>query len=222
MIQDFKVKSLFEDQVHERQQFTFNFAGDTYQGIFHDGDIQWFHPKPSTKLEEVAISDLESRVYDLITSHTDQDFTVNPMFEKQVSERHQFALNFEGVNYQGIFHNEEIQWLHPQPKQQLEKNDLLDLEAKVHDLMTNHVYQDFKVKPLFEDQVHERHQFELNHEGDNYQGIFHNEEIQWFHPQPHGNLEEDDVEELESKVYDLMTNHVEQEFQVKPLIEEQP
>ena len=37
--------------------------------------------------------------------------------------------------------------------------------------------QDFKVKPLFEDQFHERHQFTLNIEGDNYQGIFHNGKI---------------------------------------------
>ncbi|KMY52432.1 hypothetical protein AC625_19295 [Peribacillus loiseleuriae] len=87
--------------------------------------------------------------------------------------------------------------------------------------MTHHVYQDFKVKPLFEDQFHERHQFELNHEGDSYQGIFHNEEIHWLHPQPKHQLEEDDLQDLESKVYDLMTNHINQDFQVKPLFEDQ-
>ena len=36
MIQDFKVKQLFKNQVHERQQFTLKFEGVTYQGIFHD------------------------------------------------------------------------------------------------------------------------------------------------------------------------------------------
>ncbi|WP_049682770.1 DUF5342 family protein [Peribacillus loiseleuriae] len=221
MIQDFNVKTLFEDQFHERQQFTLTFAGDTYQGIFHNEDIHWLHPQPHTKLVEGDIQDLESKVYDLLTNHVDQDFTVKPLFEDQVPERHQFALNFDGANYQGIFHNEEIQWLHPQPKHQLEKVDLVDLESKVHDLMTHHVYQDFKVKPLFEDQFHERHQFELNHEGDSYQGIFHNEEIHWLHPQPKHQLEEDDLQDLESKVYDLMTNHINQDFQVKPLFEDQ-
>ena len=35
------------------------------------------------------------------------------------------------------------------------------------------MFQDFEVKTLFEGQVHERHQFTLNIEGHNYQGIFH-------------------------------------------------
>ena len=193
MVQDFNVKSLFDDQIHERPHFTLTYDENTFQGIFHEGEIHWLHPTPNTKLEESDIQDLEDKVYKLLTSHVDQDFNVKPSFKDQSAERHKFALNFDGTNYQGIFHNEEIQWLHPQPKQQLEKDDLLDLEAKVHDRMTNHVYQDFKVKPLFEDQFHERHQFELNYEGDNYQGIFHNEEIQWFHPQPKKNLKEDDL-----------------------------
>ncbi|MBA9028382.1 hypothetical protein HNP81_003702, partial [Peribacillus huizhouensis] len=68
------------------------------------------------------------------------------------------TLTFEGDNYQGIFHDEEIQWFHPQPQNNLEGDDLLDLESKVYDLITNYVYQDFKGKSLFENQVHECHQ----------------------------------------------------------------
>ena len=222
MVQDFNVKSLFDDQIHERPHFTLTYDENTFQGIFHEGEIHWLHPKPNTKLEESDIQDLEDKVYKLLTSHVDQDFNANPSFKDQSAERHKFALNFDGINYQGIFHNEEIQWLHPQPKQQLEKNDLLDLEAKVHGLMTNHVYEDFKVKPMFEDQFHERHQFELNYEGDNYQGIFHNEEIHGSIRSLKKSLNEDDLQDLETKIYDLMTNHVDQEFQVKPLFEERP
>ena len=104
----------------------------------------------------------------------------------------------------------KFQWFHPQPEIKLEEDDLRDLESKVYDLMTNDAYPDLEVKPLFEDQFHERHQFTLNIEGDNYQGIFHGGEIQWFHPQPNTKLEEDDLQDLESKVYDLMTDHLEQ------------
>ncbi|MCM3651135.1 DUF5342 family protein [Metabacillus litoralis] len=211
MIQDFKVKPLFGDQFHERHQFTLNIDGCNYQGIYHDGEIQWFHPQPINKLEKDDFEDLELDVYDLMTDHINkQGFKVKPLFEDQFHERQRFTLNIEGDNYQGIFHNGKIQWFHPQPETKLEEDDLRDLESKVYDLMTNHAYQDINVKPLFEDQFHERHQFTLNIEGDNYQGIFHGGEIQWFHPQPNAKLEEDDLQDLESKVHDLMTNHLEQ------------
>jgi Family of unknown function (DUF5342) len=140
-----------------------------------------------------------------------QDFKVKTLFEDQFHKRHQFTLNMDGDNYQGIYHDGEIQWFHPQPK--LEKEDLEDLEFEVYDLMPDHLAnQDFKVKTLFEDQFHERHQFTLNVKGNSYQGIFYDEKIQWFYPQPEAKLEEDDFQELETKVYDLMTNHLEQEL----------
>ena len=140
MIQDFKVKPLFEDQFHERHQFTLNIAGGNYQGIYHDGEIQWFHPQP--KLEEEDFEDLEFGVYDLMTNHLDnQEFKVKPLFEDQFHERHQFTLNIKGDNYQGIFHDGNIQWFYPQPETKLEEDDLQDLETKVYDLMTNHLEQ---------------------------------------------------------------------------------
>ncbi|WP_051405153.1 DUF5342 family protein [Bacillus cihuensis] len=158
MIKDFNIKLLFEDQVHERHQFSLTFEGDNYQGIFYDGEIQWFHPQPKHNLGEDDLQNLESKVYDLMTNHVYQDFKVKPLFEDQVHERHQFSLTFEGDNYQGIFYDGEIQWFHPQPQNNLEGDDLQDLESKVYDLMTNYVYQDFKGKSLFENQVPECHQ----------------------------------------------------------------
>lgn len=153
MVQEFKVKRLFENQVHERQQFSLNFKGYTYQGIFHEGDIQWFHPQPNTRLVEEDLQVLESTVFDLMRKQAYQGFTVKPLFEDQVHERQQFTLNFEGDHYHGIFHDEEIQWFHPQPNNNLSEEDLQDLESKVYDLMKNHAYQDFTIKPMFEDQA---------------------------------------------------------------------
>lgn len=66
------------------------------------------------------------------------------------------------------------------------------------------MFENFEVKPLFEDQVHERHQFQLNIEGDSYQGIFHEGEIKWFHPKPHDKLDEDHLQQVEKKVHDVM------------------
>ncbi|MBT2667937.1 DUF5342 family protein [Bacillus sp. ISL-4] len=70
------------------------------------------------------------------------------------------------------------------------------------------MFEDFEVKPLFEGQIHERQQFSLNIQGDNYQGIFHDGEIHWYNPHPKNNLEEDHLEAVESKVHDLMSNHL--------------
>ncbi|GAA0134006.1 hypothetical protein YSY43_08460 [Paenibacillus sp. YSY-4.3] len=63
MLYDIKLKALFKNQVHERKQFSLKFKGDSYQGIFHDGKIQWFHPQPQKKLEEV-----ESKVHELLSN----------------------------------------------------------------------------------------------------------------------------------------------------------
>lgn len=50
--------------------------------------------------------------------------------------------------------------------------------------------QNFEViTPLFEGQANERFQFKVNIEGNDYRGIFHNEEVHWFHPQPQQKVE---------------------------------
>ena len=72
MLQEFKVKPMFENQYHERHQFTLKFKGDNYQGIYHDGETQWLHPQPKTKLEEKDLRDLDTKVYDLMTNHLEQ------------------------------------------------------------------------------------------------------------------------------------------------------
>lgn len=135
-------------------------------------------------------------------------FEVKPLFEGQVHERHQFKLKIHGYHYQGLFHDEEIQWFNPHPKNKLKKDHLVDIESKVCDLMTNHLQQDFKVKSLFEGQIHERHQFKLKIHGYDYQGLFHNGEIQWFNPHPKNKLEENHLTDIESKVYDLVINYL--------------
>jgi hypothetical protein len=37
-------KKMFEGQFHERYQFVLNHKGNNYKGIYHNGDISWFHP----------------------------------------------------------------------------------------------------------------------------------------------------------------------------------
>ncbi|MFJ7935614.1 hypothetical protein [Sporosarcina sp. NPDC096371] len=69
--------------------------------------------------------------------------------------------------------------------------------------------QNFEViTPLFEGQVNERIQFKLNIEGNDYRGIFHEQEVQWFQPQPHTKIEKNELDVVESSVRDLMTNRI--------------
>ncbi len=47
------------------------------------------------------------------------------------------------------------------------------------------------ITPLFEGQVNERFQFTLNIEGQDYRGIFHDQKVQGFQPQPNEKLEKE-------------------------------
>ncbi len=72
------------------------------------------------------------------------------------------------------------------------------------------MFENFEVKPMFEDQFHERHQFKLTVEGNDYLGLFHEGEIHWFNPHPKENLGEGHVDAIESQVHEMMSDHLEQ------------
>ena len=59
-------------------------------------------------------------------------------------------------------------------------------------------------KRLFKGHFHERDQFLLNYDGNDYRGIYHNGTISWFHPQPLNDLEKDHFINLEEKVHKKM------------------
>ncbi|MCS7460857.1 YheE family protein [Paenibacillus doosanensis] len=70
------------------------------------------------------------------------------------------------------------------------------------------MFEEFEVKPLFEDQIHERYQFSLNHEGNDYNGVYHQGEISWFHPLPQNTLHDELLEEMEAQVHQKMQDHL--------------
>ncbi|MFJ7647166.1 hypothetical protein ACIQ1H_06435 [Lysinibacillus sp. NPDC097279] len=64
--------------------------------------------------------------------------------------------------------------------------------------------QNFEViTPLFEGNIHERFQFKINIEGIDYRGIYHDKEVQWFHPQPHSKINKDQLKSIEAYVHNL-------------------
>ena len=90
---------LFDGQVHERDQFSLDFKGNHYKGIYHDGEITWFNPHPQQNLEDKQLTNIEEKVHEKMQNqlstlnHFDTEYK---MFEGQVHERDQFSLNFAG------------------------------------------------------------------------------------------------------------------------------
>jgi hypothetical protein len=71
LVNDFDIeKKMFEDHsLHERYQFSLNYQGSNYKGIYHNGDISWFHPQPHNELEDEHINNIEEAVYKKIQNH---------------------------------------------------------------------------------------------------------------------------------------------------------
>ncbi|MNJ41343.1 hypothetical protein D3C77_362630 [compost metagenome] len=138
------------------------------------------------------------------SQHELEDFEVETLFEDRVHERLAFTFKVEGEEFKGHFHNDEIMWLNPHPKQKIGESKVDNIESTIYSLMRHYgiskEVQDLEIKPVFEDTVHERQQFSLQVQGEEYKGFVHKGEIRWFHPQPHQKLEDGLVQVLESKI----------------------
>lgn len=141
------------------------------------------------------------------------DFEVKPneleveqIFEERMYERHLFKLSINENEYKGHFHEGEIQWLNPHPKQDLGEEQLKSLEAQIHELMQERGVEDetddLEIKPMFDDKTHEGHIFKLTIQGNEYTGVFHEGQIQWLHPTPRRKFKENHVEKIEEKIHE--------------------
>lgn len=133
-----------------------------------------------------------------------EDFEIETLFENRMHERLAFTFKVEGEEFKGHFHNEEIMWLNPHPKQKIGESKVNKIESTIYSLMRHYgiskEIQDLEIKPVFEDTNHKRQQFSLQVQGEEYKGFVHKGEIQWFHPQPQQKLEDGLVQVLESKI----------------------
>lgn len=138
-------------------------------------------------------------------------FEVEPVYEERTYERHQFKLMIDGRNYKGDYHGEEIHWLNPHPKQDMEEAHLKAVEAKVHDLLGEHGVRDetheMEIEPMVNNPAQQLHLFKLKIQGEEYKGTFRDGEIEWFHPKPERKLNDEHVEKVEEKVHEKMKKH---------------
>ncbi|AZU64498.1 DUF5342 family protein [Neobacillus mesonae] len=133
-------KTMFEGQFHERYQFSLNYKGNHYKGIYHDGDIAWFQPHPLNDLEKEFLNNIEEKVQERMQEPFAlfNDFDIEKtIFEDQFHERYQFSLNYEGNHYKGIYHNGNITWFHPHPLNDLEEEPLNNIKEEVRKRMGN-------------------------------------------------------------------------------------
>lgn len=136
------------------------------------------------------------------------DFKVEPVFADRTYERHQFKLVIDGRNYKGDFHEGEIHWLNPHPKQYVGKSEMKALEAEIRDLLTERGVEDetdkLEVEPMLINPESQLHLFKLKIQGQEFKGIFRDGEIEWFHPEPRYKMRDERVEKVEEKVHEKM------------------
>ncbi|GAA0133917.1 hypothetical protein YSY43_07570 [Paenibacillus sp. YSY-4.3] len=147
-----------------------------------------------------------------------EDFHVEAMFENHTHELLEFTFKVEGEEFKGHFHGDEIIWFNPHPKQTMDESRVERIESAIHSLIKHHgvskEIQDFeKIKPLFEDTAHERKQFSLQMQGDEYKGFVHRGEVHWFHPQPHQKLEDGAIRVLESEIHEKVQQEIDKGIQ---------
>lgn len=144
-----------------------------------------------------------------------KDFEVTPVFEDRIHERYAFTFKIEDHVFKGHFHENQIQWLHPHPKQLIDEEKVDAIESVIHKLMVKYGIssdsKELEVKPVFEDKAYKRHQFTLKVQGEQYKGFVHESEIQWFHPQPKQKLEEEQVQAIEAEIHEKLADYQKEE-----------
>lgn len=70
--------------------------------------------------------------------------------------------------------------------------------------------ENMEVKRMFKEQIHERHHFKVDIQGDEYSGIYHKGEVQWFNPQPRSKFEDGHIDDVESSVHESLMNQMEE------------
>ncbi|MDR7079673.1 hypothetical protein J2Y03_004731 [Neobacillus niacini] len=123
-----------------------------------------------------------------------------------IHKRHEFSFTVDGDEFKGHFHEGEITWMHPNPKQILGEEKEAKIENKIRELLgqsgISGWINDIEMKQVFEDRPHERRQVILKVQGQEFKGFVHEGEIHWFHPHPKQKLKDEHVEAIETEIYE--------------------
>ena len=125
-------------------------------------------------------------------------------------KRHAFSFTVDGDEFKGHFHEGEITWMHPYPKQIIGEEKEAKIENEIRKLLGQHGISswtnEIEMKQVFEDRPHERRQVILKVEGDRLKGFVREGEIQWFHPHPNQKLQDEHVEAIETEIHEKVAD----------------
>ncbi|ARF18859.1 HicA family toxin-antitoxin system [Sporosarcina ureae] len=142
------------------------------------------------------------------------DFEAEKVFEDRHYERIQFKLILEGRKYKGDYHDGEIHWLHPHPKQDVGEEEIIAIEDKVLELLSEQGIRNEAdnieiERSISSNQARPLQIFKLKIQGEEFKGTFINGEIEWFHPKPRRKLKEERVKKIEEDVQKKLKDHLE-------------
>lgn len=142
------------------------------------------------------------------------NFDVGVVYPLRTYERHQFSFLIDDKEYKGDYYDEIINWLNPHPKQDVDEEQLDQIEAEVHQMLGYHEViddiEDIEIGRML-NKAHspsDAHRFKLRTQGEEFKGVYRDDNIDWFHPKPQCKLKLDEIEELEKKVHKRVKGHI--------------
>ena len=132
------------------------------------------------------------------------DFEVEEVFGERQHKRSQFKFIIDDRKYTGYYHDGEIQWMHPHPKQDVGEIEVKAVEAEVLELLSDRGIrketESIEVEPMLKNHTRSLQKFKLKIQGEEFVGTLLNGNIEWFHPKPTAKLNADRMKSVEENV----------------------
>jgi len=72
------------------------------------------------------------------------------------------------------------------------------------------MFENFEINHVFEGTAREHPHFALSVNGQEYKGMIKDDTVHWYHPHPKQMLDDSHVDAIESQVFNMMSDHLEQ------------
>lgn len=68
---EMEIEPIISNPARKVHTFKLKINGEMYKGTFHDGVIEWFHPKPERKINKERVLNIEEKVHEKMKEHDD-------------------------------------------------------------------------------------------------------------------------------------------------------
>lgn len=66
---DLEVEPMLNNQSRQLHMFKLKLNGEEFKGVFRNGEVEWFHPKPRRKLNDERVEKVEEKVQEKMKKH---------------------------------------------------------------------------------------------------------------------------------------------------------